>query len=467
MHNIDLSKPSEFNHAMLSKESISKLEFEIQRNTAADASLPALSQEYPTQHEIDAIIGEDDEECTYGINTENFVEEKCKKDDISASVVANIKIQQSMNNMKVTNEEMAKVAERCNVINAAHESTKTLTENLVNAYSAEHPELTNEEAVEVVSRLIRGCDCLTRKYNQAVREGFDSETEIKRLTKGMDTETRFNYLVNALAAVDALNSRTVQSQKDADETVKDYIEKYTSLTPHPTETDCEDIQRILTEAIANNSLLLTSMEQAQELLASAKDTNSVIDFTSDQYDDARTKAEMALAMWIEYENGNIPSIAKGATPESIGIGAATAVEEAKIINDIATGRKSADIAVKCLKILGGVALFLLLGYLGMIVAATVGGFAAAALMSVFGTSTIACIATMAICLPLIWGMAQLLVRTGSFIMDKAGIAFDYVVCKLRESVFPKIKSITSRIIAWFKSKLGGRSTSAATTVAMA
>jgi len=452
---------------ILSNEDMKIFEAEMQYNHIDESTWSSFVYEYDSRSDIEDIIGEDEEESNEFSEIEKIIEKKCKKSDVIVSFESNINIQHSMNNMKVTNEDMVKVAERCKAISNAHESSMTLSENLLVAYKATRPDLTDDEATETVNKLMKGCEELTREYNQAIAEGFDAEAEIAKLTKGMDLASRFNFLINALAAVEALNVSTFASQKDSNESIKKAIENYAASTPNPTESDCEAIQKLLVEDISNNTILLNGMEQAQELLASSKDSASVIDFASSQYDDARTKAEMALAMWIEYENGNISSIESGATPESVGIGAATAVEEAKIMNDVASGRTSADIAVKCLKILGGIALFLLLGYLGFIVAATVGGFAAAALLSVFGTSTIACIATMVICLPLLWGMAQILVNSGSFIMDKAGKVFDFVVEKLRESVFPKLKEVTSKIITWFKSKLGGRQTSTDTAIAMA
>jgi hypothetical protein len=283
----------------------------------------------------------------------------------------------------------------------------------------------------------------------------------------MDTETRFNYLVNALAAVDALNSSTFASQKDANETISSLIDKYRNETPNPTESDCNELQSLLAKALTNNTLLLSGMEQAKTLLASAHDANSVIDFASEQYDDGKTKAEMALAMWIEYEAGNLSTIEVGATPESIGVGAATAVEEAKIMDDVAAGRKTMDNAILCLKVLGGVALFLLLCYIGLVAAAIVGGLAATALISVFGTSTIAFFASAIICLPLIWGLAKLSVDAGAYIMEKAGKVFDFVVEKLRESVIPQIKEVSSRILQWVKAKLGNHNTSSDTVTVMA
>lgn len=456
-----------FNHNTLAKEELIKIESEMLQNKVANASFSTLIQEYQTRSDIEDLIGEDEEKDNQWQENEKIIDEKCKNEHICVSVETNNKIQQRMNNMKITKEEMVKVAERCKSISSNYESNLTLVENLVAAYKKACPELLEEEVTEKVKKLMKGCDDLTIRYNRAIAEGFNVEEEINSLTKGLDVETRFNYLVNALSAVEALNASNFASLKDANETMKKNIEDYTKATENPTEADCDEMQKLLVEAISSNTLLLTGMENAQQLLASAKDANSAIDFTKAQYDDARTKAEMALAMWLEYENGNLTSIETGATPESIGIGAATAVEEAKIVNDVATGRKTADIAIKCLKILGGIALFLLLGYIGVVIAAMVGGLAAAALLSIFGTSTIACIATIAICLPLISGLAQLCVDGGTYVFEKAGEAFDFVVEKLRESVFPKVKETFIKVIAWFKEKLGGHQSSVETAVVMA
>ncbi|GEM_PF-2992995 len=464
---LDPNTLDNFNHNSYSKEELIKIESEMLNGKIANAAFSTLIQEYQTRSDIEDLIGEDEEIDSLWKEKEKNIDEKCKNHHICVSVETNNKIQQRMNNMKITKEEMVKVAERCKSISSNYESNLTLVENLVSAYKKACPELLEEEVTEKVKRLMKGCEELTIRYNRAIAEGFNAEDEIKSLTKGMDIETRFNYLVNALSAVEALNANNFASLKDANETMKKNIEDYTKATDNPTEADCDDIQKLLVEAISNNTLLLTGTENAQQLLTSAKDTNTAIDFTTAQYDDARTKAEMALAMWLEYENGNLSSIESGATPESIGIGAATAVEEAKIINDVATGRKTADIAIKCLKILGGVALFLLLGYIGVVIAATVGGLAAAALLSIFGTSTIACIATIAICLPLISGLAQLCVDGGTYVFEQAGKAFDFIVEKLRESVFPKVKETFTKVISWLKEKLGGYQSSVETAVVRA
>ena len=448
-----------------SRENSFKINSDEFLNRIADPTLLTTIEEYHSRSDIDELIGPDEGISENLQKIDKFIQETCKKNAVHASIDTNIKIQKSMNTMKITTEEMASVAERRKAINESNQSNLTLKENLVSFYKANRLEVSDEEATEIVEKLMSGCEELTKKFNQAITEGFDAEKEIKVLTKDMDTATRFTYLVNAFCAVEALNASTFASEKNISESITKAITEYMDSTPFPTEADCDTIQKLLVEAISNNTLLLSGLEQAQELLSSATDSNTIVDFASNQYDDARTKAEMALAMWLEYTDGNISSIEEGALPEYIGVGAAAAVEEAKIMNDVATGRKTADYAVKCLKILGGIALFLLLAYTGILISATVGGLAAVALMSFFGTSTIACIASVIICIPLIWGLAQLGVNTGTYIMEKAGKAFDLVVKRLRESIFPKIKEIASNFLCWIENKIRGRQSSSQTIIA--
>ncbi len=467
MKYVDPLEFSKFIRNDLPKEKMIEVEKALLKNGTANATFLALIDDYESRSDVEDIIGKDDENCDIWADSEKKFDEVCKKMNAGGSFEINDKIQRNMNNLKISQEDMAKVAGRYQSVNSSYDSSKNLSENLKAAYKAACPTTSDEGATLIVEKLLKGCDELTIKYHQALAEGFDAEAEISNLTKGMETEGRYRFLINALSAVEALNIASFPSQTSIKEAVESAVKEYAESTPNPTEADCETIQKLLAEALSNNILVLAGSEKVQELLHSANETNTVVDFASEQYDDARMKAEMALAMWLEYEDGNISSIETGASPEAIGIGAATAVEEAKVMSDVATGKTTTDIAVKCLKILGGVALFLMLGYLGIMGAAIVGAYAAGGLISLFGTSTVACVASLIICLPLLWGMAQVGVAVGSFIMDKAGQAFDFVVEKLRESVFPKVKEVSTRFINWIKGKLGQvQGTSTDTTVAM-
>lgn len=465
MNYVDPELFDKFVANQLPREQMFKIERELLANGTAKAVFASVITEYLMRTDVDELIGPDEEPNNIWREREKIFNENCSKIQLPHSFETNTQTSNQMKNFNISKEDMAKVAERFQQINSVYDPSLSLIENLVSAYKAARQEATDEEASRVCSKLIEGCDTLTRNYHTALADGFDPADEINRLTDGLSTEQRFNFLVNAMVAVDTLNIESYPENKDVTEAIKEALEKYNAASAQPTDADCEELQKLLEEAITNNTLLLSGLDTAKQLLASSTDTATVIDFVSSRYDDARIKAQMALAMWMEYKNGQLTSIPDGASPETIGVGAASAVEEAKIINDVATGATTAAIAIKCLKVLGGVALFLLLGYVGILGMAVVGTLASGAMLTMLGTSALACIVTTAVCLPLLWGLAQLAINGGEKVMEKAGEFFDYVVEKLRTSILPATKRIAIGIIDWIKEKLGYRSKPVATITA--
>lgn len=460
MKAIDNLTFSQFTRNELSSEIMAKVEKALIASKEINATFHTLIQEYHEREDVADLIGDDEEENNIWSEREKKFQVECEKIPFYVSTVLNNKTNINMKNFNLTSDEQAKVVERYNSLTAANNPNLSLSENLINFYLSFHPNATKEEASVLVSKLMDGCETLTHKYNEALKNGFNAEKELADICANMTVEQRFIFLVNASAMVETLNLSFFASQTDVKETVKKAIEDYMAATPNPTETDCDAMEKLLAEAITNNTLVLAGSEKAYELLnVASKDATQVVDFTAGQYDDARLKAEMALATWIEYENETLVSIEKGAIPEAIGVGAATAVEEAKVMNDVANGSKTVDIAIKCLKILGGIALTCVLGYAAIMASGYVGGMLAIGLLTLFGTSTIACIATIALVFPLLWGMAQVGINGISCIIEKAGEVFDVVVEKLRESVFPKIAEVANKFIIWIKTKLGGSTTS--------
>lgn len=452
---------SQFARNELPPEIMAKVEKELIVSKEINATFHTLIQEYHERRDIVDLIGEDEEGNNIWSEREKKFQEECEKIPVYVSTVLNHKTNMNMNNFKLTSEDLTKVIERYNALTSTNNPKLSLSENLINFYLKLRSNATNEEASELVSKLMDGCDTLTLKYNEALKNGFNPEKKLADICTNMTVEQRFTFLTNASAMVEALNLSSFSSQTDVKEAVKKNIEDYIAATPNPTETDCDVMQKFLAEAITNNTLVLSGTEKAHELLrVASKDAAQVVDFTAEQYDDARLKAEMALATWVEYEEGTLKSIEKSAIPEVIGIGAATAIEEAKVMNDVANGSKTIDIAVKCLKILGGIALTCLLGYIAILGCAYMGGMVALGLLSLFGTSTIACIVTMALVIPMLWGVAQLGSNGVSYIVEEAGKVFDVIIENLRESIFPKIAEVTNKFVTWIKSKLGGSTSNA-------
>ena len=433
-------------------------------NKTANAVFHSLLFDYETRLDVEELIGEDEEKNNIWEEREKKYDEFCENLKNSGSKGVNDcltnKTTPNMSNVHLTNEEMTKVTERYNVINEAYDMTLSLNDNLVNAYMGTFPDLTKDEASEVVGKLINGCDILTSRYQEALANGFDAEKEIAGLCVGKTTAQRYLILVNALVAVQTLNLDSFASVANIKEQMDKAIDAYTNSKPEPAEKDCEELQQMLAEALESNTLVLNGVEEAKKFINNiGYGVERVIDFASDQYDDARYKAEMALATWLAFKTGEINSVPKDATPESIGIGVATATEEVKVMDDVARGKKTVDMAVKCLKILGGVSLICLIGIAVMVAALFVTGTIISAAMTIFGDSLLACIVAMILAIPLSFGIANVGVETGVKILDKASQVYDIIIEKLRESIFPKIAETARKIIAWLKLKISDQNTS--------
>lgn len=457
MNPFEIKMLSAFIHNKLPKEQMIEMEKTIVAAGMGNVVLRTLLQEYNEIEEVDSLIGPDEVPNKF----EN-IEEKNKNICWNFYGIASIgvnnnysltKFSKTMETLKLSSQDLATVTTRYNAMQSTYNESLSLKENLASMYRQAHPDATDEGTNQLVERLLKGCDTLTQRYNEALADNFSIEQEVESLCSGKTIEERYTFLINAFALVQNLNLSTFSNQSDALAEIDVAIKELQQRNNVPTEEDCTALLKLLTEAIANNALLITGLEEAKKLLSvSMQGAQATIDFAASQYNDARTKAQMALAMWLEYESGNISSLEMGISPEVVGISAATAIEEAKIMNDVATGSKTADIAIRCLKVLSGVALICLLGYVGLMVASLVGGIASYALLSILGTSTLACIVTMGLIIPLVWGVSSAEVKAGEYIMDKASDAYDFVIEKLRNDIFPKIVNVANTFISWLKEK---------------
>lgn len=364
----------------------------------------------------------------------------------------------NMENINLTKEELQKVTERYNSLKDSYDNNVSLKDNMLNAYLAARPEADKEKAEELVSKLLDGCNKLTSMYNEALEKGdFDVRKEIDALGKDMSVEDRFRLIVNTLAVVEKINLSTYSSLTNAKEEVEKAIKDYLEATPNPTQADCDAMLDALADAIKNNTIILSGAEKARELLSEAiKGEAEIINFASEQYNDAHVKAVMALAMWLGYEDGNIPSMPENTTPEVVGVGAATAVEQAKLASDVAAGRKTVDVAVKYMKILGGVALACLLIYCSIALTVFVGSLIGLSLYALLGSSVFAAVVAMIVAVAAMWKTAELGGDATIYIMDKAGKAYDIIVEKLRETIIPSIRKGIEKLINWIRNKLSAR-----------
>lgn len=395
-----------------------------------------------------SLIGDDEEKSE---EIEKKSEELCKNILLGYSIETNNKNNRIMETTKFTSSELNAITERFNTIHAFEEG-KSLKDRLIAYYLSTDENLDKEEAQNVVSRLMSGVEDLTTKYNAAVDEKWNANEEISSMTANMSLEERFNFLANAVSLMRTINANVLGEVSDVDESLTEALEAIKSENTEITEDVCNTLQQTLVELIESSSLMLTGEEKIREMMQAANgESTEVVDFASAQYDDYRYKSEMALAAWVEFKNGSITSLPEDMLPESLGVSVAAGVEEAKVMEEVASGSKTVEWAVKCLKILGAVAMVCFLGYVAILgLALTVCAFFEAAIL-VMGTSTAAIIIASALAFLVSWGYTEVAINFCKKTIGWCGRAYDWIVEKMKDSVCPAVKNAAQKFVNWVRS----------------
>ena len=376
----------------------------------------------------------------------------CTKILLSQSLMINNKNNRIMETTKFTKAELNAITNRLNAIHAHGSEELSLKDRLVSYYMTTDENLTKEEAEQTVSRLMSGVDDLTSKYKAALENGWNPNDHIAEMTAGMTTQERYDFLVNAISIVRNLNVNILGDASDIKGDVEAAIAEMKTSNAEVTDATCAALQASLAELLESSPLMLTGEDKIKEMMDAARgQSTNVVDFASSEYDDYRYKNEMALAVWIEHKEGNITSLPEGILPESLGVSIAAGVEEAHVMEEVASGNKTIEWAVKCLKILGGIALVCFLGYIALLglVLTSLAFFEAG--MIVMGTSTVAMVFAGIFSLLVSWGICDSVIDYGTKVLEWCGEAYDWVVLKLKDSVYPKIKSATQKLVTWVRS----------------
>ena len=402
----------------------------------------------PDPEYTESLIGPDDDFA----DIEEISQKMCAKILLSQSLKVNNKNNRIMETTKFTKAELNAIANRLNAIHSHGGEDLSLKDRLVSYYMATDEGLTKVEAEQTVSRLMSGVDDLTSKYKAALENGWNPNEHIAEMTAGMTTQEHYDFLVNAISIVKNLNVNVLGDAADIKSDVEAAIAEMKANNAEVTDATCNALQSSLAELLESSPLMLTGADKIKEMMDAARgESTNVVDFASSEYDDYRYKNEMALAAWIEHKEGNITSLPEGILPESLGVSIAAGVEEARVMDEVASGNKTIEWAVKCLKIRGGIALVCFLGYIALLgLALTIAAFFEAAIF-VMGSSSVAIFIATALSFLVSWGYCDVIIKFGTKVLEWCGEAYDWVVLKLKDNVYPKIKSATQKLVAWVRS----------------
>ena len=411
----------------------------------------------PDPEYTESLIGPDDE---YLEESEEISEKLCKKILMFQSLEINNKNNRIMETTKFTKTELNAIANRLNAIHAHGNDELSLKHRLVSYYMTTDEGLIKEDAEMIVSRLMSGVDDLTSKYKAALVNGWKPNEHISEMIATMTTQERYDFLVNAISIVQNLNVNILGGTSDIKEDIEAAISELKAKNAEVTDDTCEDLQTFLLELLETSPLMLTGEDKIKEMMGAARgESTNVVDFASSEYDDYRYKNEMALAAWIEHKEGNITSLPEGILPESLGVSIAAGVEEARIIDEAASGNKTWDWAVKCLKILGAVALICFLGYIALLGLAFVACSFFEAAILVMGSSSVAIFIATALSFLVSWGYCEVLIKFGTKVVNWCGEAYCWAMDKLKDHVWPYIKKGANKLVNWWKNKFGNKDNS--------
>lgn len=411
-------------------------------------ALESENEEYSAE-----LLGEDNDRTALLLKeSEKYSSLLCQKMLNAYSVDMNNKNIHIMEKAKFTSEELLVITNRFNEIHSVANESESLKDNMISYYMSTNSEITKEDAEKVVVGLMTGVEDLTTKYKAAIMEGWNPKEQVNSMVQEMDIQQRYDFLVNAITIVNALNVHTMGEMQDIQSSIEQSIEKMKSGDVEVTGEVCDELQNTLSELLMSSPLMLTNAEKIKEMMDAADgQTFNVVDFASSQYDDYRYKNEMALATWIEHEKGSLTSLPDDIVPESLGVSIAAGVEEAQILSEVASGSKSIEWAVECLKILGAVALVCFLGYVALLgLALTIAAFFEAAIV-IMGTSTVAIIAASVIALLISWGYVEVIINVGTKVLEWSAEAYDWLVVKMKNNVYPTIKRGFNKLTSWVRS----------------
>lgn len=357
------------------------------------------------------------------------------------SLELNNKNNRIMETTKFTKAELNAIATRLNAIHAHGSEDISLKDRLVSYYMTTDEKLTKEEAVQTVSRLMAGVDDLTSKYKAALENGWNPSEHITEMTASMTTQERYDFLVNAISIVKNLNVNILGDISDINGGVDAVITELKTTNTEVTDATCWSLQASLVELLESSPLMLTGEDKIKEMMDAARgQSTNVVDFASSEYDDYRYKNEMALAAWIEHKEGNITSLPEGILPESLGVSIAAGVEEAQVMAEVASGNKTFEWAVKCLKVLGGIALVCFLGYIALWgIFLTASAFFETTIF-LLGSSSLAVFIAYSLSFLVSMGCCDVMIKFGTKVLNWFGDKYDQLVTYFKELFKPQNKA---------------------------
>lgn len=304
-------------------------------------------------------------------------------------------------NFNFTAEEMNIITSLTQELVQNTDATKSTKDNLVAMLQERVPSCTEGTAANIVAELLKGATDFTDRFEELCK-GQDTENNLYErcleMIKDRTPQEQAACILNFVALLKTLDTTVLGSLlEDANADVLARFETFKSLNPQVAEDISDEqlaeLRECLRDAIDNSSICIAGDEQMKELLHTL-DTDPELAKTLVEkgLQDLDYKAYAALAAYIAYRKGQLPSMPDELNAELLGASVAAGVERSKIITGAQKGWISWDKAFSLLKLLGGALLMVLFAWVGVHIFLFGVGLTCALIASLVGSATIGIVA---------------------------------------------------------------------------
>lgn len=425
---------------------------EIENKLIEDGEINASLQASILNHSInkdyaDDLLGKDEE----NIFTKDRI---LLYDDSKEANNKSLILKHTTMNNKLSKEEILKVQDLVVKFNESYNAELSLEENLEKFYLSQRPGALPEDAHSITEGLKSGIVSFNANLKKALEDGeFDYAAELREIASDKSLNEKYELYVNFLAALQTLCVDNLSPQQASQLEGFQAIRERLIVKEDVTEDMLHDVEDKIGQLLKNNNLCLGSIENLKELIDELPNgTEAIESIVTDSEQDMREKMITSMATYIAYQNEELESL-KGQelSPEVIAISVAAGVEEMHVMDDLNSGRTTVDKAIKVLKIIGGIALFLLLAYVAINCIIAIGTLSMVLFMLAFGSTTIATIGALLASLFIVWSLTNSSINAGEKIMKWSSRTFDVVVNTWRETIWPSMLKVLRNIGEWFVS----------------
>lgn len=266
--------------------------------------------------------------------------------------------------MTIDRKERSILKEYSNKLKPLENPELSIRENLLNMYMDCYPDVTEEEAGEIVDNILNGISDFNQGLSAYVQNGMEAVLEImEQKQEEKSAKERYAAYCNMTIAIKTMDQRVLSSllgseKFQAEAALEELFNSGISCEVKVTEEMLEEAKQQLVSALESSVISLNDIERLKNMPEDSAE-EYIREFAIEGWSVEEKKAYLSLAAYLAYQDGKLlPEEEEEADPYLWAVAVAASVETEKTIHDALKGNIAWEIAALTLKAIGCVALTL-------------------------------------------------------------------------------------------------------------